>query len=277
MNTEDRAERLAGRLRDLRQAAGLTGIALAAKLGWTQSKISKIETGRTTPDTPDITAWATATGAPPSATAELIDLLAEVRVAQREWQSRFRRGQAVVQRGYDKMARDARLVRCLDISAIPGPLQTADYARLRLMEGVRRHGADPALLDEAVAARVQRGQLLFDSSRRFEFVICEPALRWTLAPADVMRAQFAQVLTLAGLPNVTVGILPFGVPLEDTPQHAWIAFDDVVLVENLAEERGYEGERAAVFTAVFEDYLARSATGDEARRLITAAADALPA
>jgi transcriptional regulator with XRE-family HTH domain len=275
VNNDDRAVRLAGRLRDLRKAAGYTGISLAAKLGWTQSKISKIETCRTTPDTPDITAWAAATGAEAAVTAELVDLLTEIRAAQLEWQTRFRQGQAKVQQGYAKLARDAKLIRCLDISAIPGLLQTPEYARIRLMEGVRRHGADSAKLDDAVAARVQRGQLLFDMSRQFEFVICEPALRWTLAPADVMRAQLAQVLTLAGLPNVTVGILPFGVPLDDTPQHAWISFDDTAIVENLVEEHSYVDERSAVFAAVFEDYLSRSLVGDDARRLIVAAADAL--
>jgi ribosome-binding protein aMBF1 (putative translation factor) len=53
---------LGKRLRELRQRAGLTGTQLAESLSWPQSKVSKLETARQTPNEDDIRAWAQATG-----------------------------------------------------------------------------------------------------------------------------------------------------------------------------------------------------------------------
>lgn len=49
-----------------------------------------------------------------------------------------------------------------------------------------------------------------------------------------MAAQLDRLLSLtAGLSNVTLGIIPFGVELDITPQSAFILFDDVAAVETL--------------------------------------------
>src|SRR5690348_15657434 len=53
---------LAERLNGLRETAGLTGEALAGMLGWSSSKVSKIQNGRQLPTAKDIQAWADATG-----------------------------------------------------------------------------------------------------------------------------------------------------------------------------------------------------------------------
>ncbi|MEU0539304.1 helix-turn-helix transcriptional regulator [Nocardia sp. NPDC005978] len=60
---EDR-ERFGERMRALREAAGISGRALARRLGWSQSKVSTIERGRKVPLGPDIRAWCQATGMP---------------------------------------------------------------------------------------------------------------------------------------------------------------------------------------------------------------------
>ncbi|MFB9574525.1 helix-turn-helix domain-containing protein [Streptomyces yanii] len=56
---------LGARLRELRASRPgrpLTGSELAASLGWTQSKISKLENGRQTATPEDLRLWAVATG-----------------------------------------------------------------------------------------------------------------------------------------------------------------------------------------------------------------------
>jgi transcriptional regulator with XRE-family HTH domain len=51
-------EALGQRLRDIRKNAGLSGVALAARAGWTNSsKVSKIEHGKQTPPEDDIRAY----------------------------------------------------------------------------------------------------------------------------------------------------------------------------------------------------------------------------
>lgn len=59
---EDR-RRAAAVLRGLRADAGLSTTQLAERLGWSQSKVSKTELGRTTPSPEDADAWARATDA----------------------------------------------------------------------------------------------------------------------------------------------------------------------------------------------------------------------
>jgi transcriptional regulator with XRE-family HTH domain len=275
---DERTARLAGRLRDFRDAVSLSGMELAAHLGCTQSKITKIETGRTMPSDADVTRWLTVTGASQDELAEMLALLSEIRVAKQEWQVKFRRGQAVTQQEYDEMARNAKLVRNFETAAIPGLLQTVDYGRYRTLEGVRRQGADPdpAKVEESVAARAQRGQVLFDTSRRFEFLIAEPVLRWRLAPPPVLRSQFTRLITLSELPNVDLAILPFAADLEDTPQHGFILFDDLAVIETLSNEEKYPGDdKAEKYLDLFTYFMAHAATGDEARGLIAAATEAL--
>ncbi len=270
MNTTDElAMRLAGRLRDLRQAAGFTGISLGNHLGWTQSKVSKIETGRTLPSAQDVIAWAKASRADDETASSLVDLLAELRDAQQEWQHKFRRGQALVQHEYDKMARNATLVRNFETATIPGLLQTADYARQRIMEGVRRQGADPAKVEQTLAARLERGQALFDTAKRFEFLIAEPALSWRTAPDHVIHAQLARLLTLLDLPNVTIAILPMDAELDDTPQHGFIMFDDVAVAETLTAEEVCRGDKAARYSDLFVDFMGKAKRGEGAAQIIT--------
>ncbi|MGW0901063.1 helix-turn-helix domain-containing protein, partial [Streptomyces goshikiensis] len=69
MSTDFQQARVAlgARLRELRTDRRLTGRQLAVLLGWTQSKISKLETGRQTATADDLLAWADATGHPQAA------------------------------------------------------------------------------------------------------------------------------------------------------------------------------------------------------------------
>jgi ribosome-binding protein aMBF1 (putative translation factor) len=49
-NIHEARDALSKRLRELRQLAGLTGTQLAKSLSWPQSKASKLETARQTPN-----------------------------------------------------------------------------------------------------------------------------------------------------------------------------------------------------------------------------------
>lgn len=56
-------EVLAGRLREIRRDAGISGRELAVRCGWSESKSSRIENARTPPSDADITAWCLACAA----------------------------------------------------------------------------------------------------------------------------------------------------------------------------------------------------------------------
>ncbi|HET6291840.1 MAG TPA: Scr1 family TA system antitoxin-like transcriptional regulator [Kribbella sp.] len=46
------------RLGEIRKTAGLTGLALASSCGWSESKVSRIENGKTAPSAEDLRLWA---------------------------------------------------------------------------------------------------------------------------------------------------------------------------------------------------------------------------
>src|SRR6516165_12385621 len=69
-----RKDELAGALREARKRAGLTGDRLAARCGISQSKVSKIETGKVLPTATDVERILTALGADPDRITELMAL-----------------------------------------------------------------------------------------------------------------------------------------------------------------------------------------------------------
>src|SRR5262245_39430969 len=91
---------LADRLRELRAGAGLRGTDLAERLGWQQSKVSRIENGRQMPSNEDVRAWAHGCGTEDSVSAELLSLLRGIVTERAEWRRRMRQGQASVQADY---------------------------------------------------------------------------------------------------------------------------------------------------------------------------------
>jgi len=260
---------LAERLYGMRRAAGLSGARLAADLGWAPSKVSKIENGNQTPAADDIRAWTIACGHP-EATDELLDLLADVQTVHRRWKQRLRRGGlAAIQEDHDRLAREALRSRSAETLLVPGLLQTAGYA-----QGVYARvwqGRSAQEIGEAVAARMRRQEILYDTGKVFEFVFSEAALRTLVCPAAVMAGQLDRLLSI-GLPNVTMGIIPMGVELATVFLHGFLLLDDAAIVETYDDEYKASDEDSAEYAQIFDRLMAEAVTGDDARRLITAAA-----
>ena len=219
----------------------------------------------------DLRAWAEATGHPEEV-PELLDLLSEAQAIHTQWRHKLRRGHAALQGEFDQLVRDAKYIRNFEIMLIPGLLQTADYARYRALEAVRVHGTDVAEVEEAVAARMRRQEVLYDSSKTFDFIICEAALRYLLCPPQVMAGQLDRLLSISGLSNVTLAIIPPGVELAIAPMVGFLTVDDLTVVETFTSQDNYVGSEAATYDRITDGLMAEAVTGDEARRLITAAA-----
>lgn len=71
-------QKLASTLRNLRAAAGLSTTKLAQRLGWSQSKVSKTETGKTLPPPEDVEAWARELSASVSVQEELVEIATQL-------------------------------------------------------------------------------------------------------------------------------------------------------------------------------------------------------
>jgi hypothetical protein len=224
----------------------------------------------------DLLAWTRACNASHDTTEALLGLLAEAQGIHREWKQQVRLGQAVIQRNYDELARKAKVIRNAEVVYIPGLLQTADYARSRIAEGVRLHGASAEGVDAATAQRIQRQQILYDTSKAFEFVITEAALRFLLCPRAAMLAQLDRLLALTGLAHIKLGIIPFGVELWTTPQNAFILLDDeLAIVETFVGETMHHAEEAEAYAAAMNSLAAEARYDEQARTLIVRASEAI--
>src|SRR2546429_160939 len=72
--------------------AGLTGEQLAGHLGWSQPKISKIETGKTMPTVADVRAYVEVAGASGQEAAELLTRFEELATLVTGWRVLLRSG-----------------------------------------------------------------------------------------------------------------------------------------------------------------------------------------
>ena len=264
---------LAQRLRSMRKAAGLTGEQLAERLGWSRPKVPKIENGHQMPSEQDVMDWVAVCGQPDTVADELLALLTQGQALHRQWRQRLRHGHAAIQTEWDTLIRKATVIRNFEIIVIPGLLQTGEYARHRCLEAVRNYGAAEDGVDAAVVARMRRQEVLYESGHRFEFVIGEAALRIGAAPPSVMIGQIDRLSVLSALPNITLGIIPFGVPLPTIPQNPFIVLDDVVLAETHGSLMTLRGNEADTYKRFADALMAEAVTGDEARRLCLAAVE----
>lgn len=216
----ERARHEIGRnLRELRTGAGLTGSQLAALLGWSQPKVSRVETGRQTPTGKDVQAWAGACGQKDTA-GEILDRLRVLETMYVEWRVQERGGmqgpQAEV-RARDSEARDRRVYEC---TVIPGILQTEPYIRAVITRYASFRGVSIGV-EEAVRKRLQRQDLLYDKRRRFRFLITEAVLHARYTDREAMVEQLDRLTSVSALSNVSLGIVPFDQRVLFDPGHGF--------------------------------------------------------
>jgi transcriptional regulator with XRE-family HTH domain len=262
----------------MRRDAGLSGKDLAARLRWSPSKISKIETGRQTPSSEDLTDWTDAVGK----SAELPELVEQVRALESfyaQWTRQLRPGMRFRQAEAARFEEQARLIRVYEPNYVPGILQVSAYARGRLEQGAALYGARRDI-DEALRIRLARQRLLERPTKIFRFVVAEPALlQGNAVGAQVMAEQIRHLLMVSARPNVHVGLIPCGVVWPVHADHGFWCFDEeFVLVETLsAELRLTQASEIALYLKAFAALDAVAVHGDAARDILRAARDTVRA
>jgi transcriptional regulator with XRE-family HTH domain len=198
--------RLADALRQLRERTRLTTYQLADRLGWSQGKVHKIEARRQgiTPD--DAEAWAIACDAADRA-QELRDLAERSLAETVAFRGALRERLPRQQREAQAIEASAALIRVYHPTTIPGLLQTMAYAERVCATNPSAPVEDPAIR-LAAAARLERQQVLFDRSKRFQLALSEAALRWDFGPREERLGQFDRLRQVEQLPTVEIRILP---------------------------------------------------------------------
>lgn len=270
-NFQRAREALGLRLRELRHDGRLTGRQLAAEHGWHPSKVSKIESGKQTPSEADIEAWASSCGQP-DLTDELIASLRTLEGQYVEFRRMFRGGQRATQESIAEIERETALLRNFEAVFVPGLLQTPEYARHRLAENLEEIGAADDV-DEAVAARMQRQQVLYRPGQRFHFVVTEAVLKYRLCPPEVLAGQLDRLVALSTLSTIRFGVIPFEHQLPVAPVHGFYVHDErMVRVEHLtAELKLTQPSEIATYINFFSRLAEAAHYGAQARSVITRA------
>jgi transcriptional regulator with XRE-family HTH domain len=267
---------LAHLLRRVREHSKLNQSALAKRLSWSQSKVSKIEKAKQRPSHEDVVAWLHQCSTEPSIEEDALRLEEESQREHESWRERVRANQAAIQETYDEMAKRASLIRNLEIVYVPGLLQVADYAYYPLAEAARQHMDSVDSVQQAVEARLRRQEILSDRHRRFEFILHETALYTRPCPVNVMVHQLVSLLEATNRPNVQLGIIPFKKQLSQVFGSGFITFDNsYVVVETLVEEIVYRAASADMYLESWDRATEQALFGDEASALIQKASERL--
>jgi transcriptional regulator with XRE-family HTH domain len=268
-------EAVAAQLREMRQDAGLSGRQLALRAGWSESKSSRVENGRTLPSHEDIRVWCRICGVRERAA----DLIAAQRAADSmyvQWRRRERTGLRRLQESYVPVWERTRQFRFYYSDVIPGLLQTPEYA-VALLSAIVRFRGIPNDVEAAVAARTGRTALLREGDRRFAFLLEEAVLRFRIGDPEVMAGQLRHLLTVMSLPSVSIGVIPFTARRTVWPVESFDLLDDeLVHVELLtaAVNNQVPGE-IADYAKAFAELSQSAVFGPSARALIGSAITSL--
>jgi transcriptional regulator with XRE-family HTH domain len=263
---------LADALRSLRVAAGLSGAELGARLGWPQSKISKIETLKQLPEDAEVTAWTQATGASTKDKTRLLEMLRGARVEYAGWKDAYRAaGPAGVQADILEIESRSAIIGEWQPSWIPGLLHTAAYARetLRLPCGPASFGADQAQVEQMINVRMQRHQALYDTGKKVHMVLTEGALRYRSVPVPVLADQLDRLIDISGLSALELCIIPSGALVPVYGLGGFRLYDDIVIIESIVgEQQLSEAEDVARYGRYLELLREAAVTGPEAVAII---------
>jgi Domain of unknown function (DUF5753)/Helix-turn-helix domain len=198
---------LGAQLRRFREAADITPDRAGYAIRASRSKISRMEHGRVGFKPRDITDLLTAYGVTDEKVRAGILSLARQANAQGWW---AQYGDILPDwfEAYLGLEEAASLIRTYELQFVHGLFQTEAYAHAVTVLG---HAAAPAdEVDRRVSLRLKRQDLLTGPEPpRIWSVMDEAALRRPLGGRKVMRAQLSHLQEVAGLPSVTLQVMPF--------------------------------------------------------------------
>jgi transcriptional regulator with XRE-family HTH domain len=200
-----RRRRLGNELRSLRERAGLTIDAVADRLDFSSSKVSRIETGHTGASAADVRAMVALYGLDGQAADALVQIAREAKA--KGWWLQY--GKVLIGR-YVGLEAGASKIYSFEAQVVPGLLQLPDYTRLLI------RAARPDLtneeMDDRIRIRDKRRALIDKDENPIDLwaIIDEAVLHRMVGDASLMRQQIERLQMVAERPNVTLQVIPFG-------------------------------------------------------------------
>lgn len=268
--------RLASELRRLRAASGRTADDVGRLLGWSKAKISRYELARGGLKPADVARLLDFYGVR-SSERDLLLALAEEATYKGWWEAYT---DDLTEGHLEFIGLEAQVTSILEwqINAVPGLLQTEQYARDVLSGYQKVATISPRAIERRLETRLIRQQLLTrDEPLQLVAVLDEAILHRQRADRSVMHAQLLR-LAVPGLSNVKVHVLPLekahGIAVDSFAILQFSAMlHDVVSIEHLSNELYVEGDTDTYqFRQAFDHLVEESLSPGESRELILATA-----
>ena len=275
--------RLAAELRRLRERAGYNGEEVSQRLGWSGSKLSRIERHHIGVKQADLRKLLALYGVDEGYRDELLALASESR-------QKGRLGRAAVNfplvEKYARAEAEAESVWNWEPLVVPGLLQTPEYARAVIDLWLSMFPGPPSETNRRLEARLLRQQVLNrDPPLKLSVVMEESVLRRRFGDNAVMRQQLERLAEASELPNVEVRIYPLegsSPPLPTVafsymqfPQVHDVPLHDIVSVELLEGTHELEDEEETYqYRVAFQYLMNRAFDPAQSRSLILATAAA---
>lgn len=255
---------LAGRLRALRKAAGISQATAGDKIGASQVKVSRAERGEFLLPPADVRTLARLYRAAPDEVTRLTGWAKALQPGRLDSRLIFQRGNNHFQTRVKEMEEGSALVRSYQPGMVIGVLQTQAYVETVMGQRVNPHAAD------AVRVRLARARrLLTDPGRQWVLIQTEGALRWPVHSPQVMAAQVEHIAATSALPNVRLGIISQGTPVMFTAPHGFHVYDRqaVQVGTKTATALTSDARDLDEYQGLFERLTEAALFGDEARAL----------
>ncbi|TDD56718.1 helix-turn-helix domain-containing protein [Saccharopolyspora elongata] len=210
-----RAYVLGAELRDARNRAGLGLRQLAAKLDVSHSVVVRWERGQRVPSTESVSALCAVLGMNGATRDRLMKLTREAVSEPPNTVSVGRTGEADQLAALLEFERMATAITDVAPILMPGLLQTADYARAIMSEGIPSGEAD-----KRVMMRLGRRDLIVRKRApiRFTAFMLESALHQSVGGPEVMIEQLQFLMEMGERDNVEIRVIPRSAGW--TPAHA---------------------------------------------------------
>ncbi|MEU9100533.1 helix-turn-helix transcriptional regulator [Streptomyces sp. NPDC048361] len=275
-----RRRKLGEELRRLRDRVGLTSGEAAALVGWHQSKVSRIETGRSGVKPADVARLLDAYEVPDPQLRAMLGALADSAESGGVAWARAYSGLLPPQyRDFISLEAQARSARTLETSVVPGLLQTPAYARAMTRAALAE--LPPAKVDSLVEVRIARQEVLrADPPLVLGAVIDEAVVRRRVGGRAAMREQLRHLLDVAALDHVRLQVIPFhhGGYVGLTGPFLIFSFPaisdlDVVVIDHLTSSLYLERrEDLEAYSAAFQTVQALALSSEDSLDLIARAA-----
>ena len=271
VNPTVRRRRLGQELRRLREIKGMTAEEVAERLLVSQSKISRLENGRSISqrDVRDLC------GVYEVEDHRIVDSLMQMAKDSRQqgWWHAFG---DIPYSVYIGLETDAASLRVYEPQVVPGLLQTREYAEA-LISGALPE-APPSDIEKRVSVRARRQDRISapEHPLRLWAVIDEAALRRLVGGKQVMVNQLEHLIAQSQLPHVTVQVLPFDMGAHPgiNGQYAILEFPDaadssVVYIEGVTSdlylEKAHDVQR---YSVMYEHLRAQALNVEQTRQFI---------